>query len=166
MIDEYNDFMSTKTWELVPRPPNVNVIWSMWIFAHKERSGDSFERHKWCLVGDGKTQQVGVDCGDTFSPVVNPATIRTVLLLALSKDWSICQLDIQVLGMCDPWMGCVGDWGVGLGPYGKGESAWAPNVIFRCAHPVLIVIALLWPLVVVLNCSLYLKSGNSLDPEV
>ena len=79
----------------MPRPPDVNVIWSLWIFAHKEKSDGSFERHKARLVGDGKTQQVGVDCGDTFSPMVKPATIRTVLSLALSKAWPIHQLGIK-----------------------------------------------------------------------
>lgn len=95
MDDEFNALMKNKTWELVPRPPNVNVIRSMWIFAHKERSDSSFERYKARLVGDGKTQQVGIDCGETFSPVVKPATIRTVLSLALSKSWSIHQLDVK-----------------------------------------------------------------------
>ena len=45
--------------------------------------------------GDGKTQQVGIDCGEIFSPVVKPATIRTVLglaFLALSQHWPIHQL--------------------------------------------------------------------------
>ncbi|KAI3751228.1 hypothetical protein L2E82_22276 [Cichorium intybus] len=66
MEDEFNALMKNKTWELVPRPPNVNVIRCMWIFAHKERSD-----------------------------VVKPATIRTVLSLALSKSWSIHQLDVK-----------------------------------------------------------------------
>ncbi|KAJ9536396.1 hypothetical protein OSB04_un000431 [Centaurea solstitialis] len=95
MDDEFDALIKNKTWELVPRPPNVNVIKSMWIFSHKERSNGSFKRHKARLVGDGKTQQVGIDCGETFSPVVKPATIRTVLSLALSKSWSIHQLDVK-----------------------------------------------------------------------
>jgi len=85
MDDEFDVLIKNKMWELVPRPPDVNVIRSLWIFAHKEKSDGSFERHKARLVGDGKTQQVGVDCGDTFSLVVIPAPIRTVLSLALSK---------------------------------------------------------------------------------
>lgn len=95
MNDEYNALIENEMWELVPRTANVNVIRSMWIFAHKEKSDDSFERHKACLVSDGKTQQVDVDCGETFSLVVKLATIRTVLCLALSKAWLIYQLDVK-----------------------------------------------------------------------
>jgi hypothetical protein len=95
MDDEYNALIQNKTWDLVPRPPDANVIRSMWIFRHKEKSDGSFERHKARLVGNGAGQQVGVDCGETFSPVVKPATIRTVLSIALSKAWSIHQLDVK-----------------------------------------------------------------------
>lgn len=95
MDDEYAALIKNKTWDLEPRPPSVNVIRSMWIFRHKEKSDSSFERHKARLVGDGAGQQVGVDCGETFSPVVKPTTIRTVLSLALSKAWHIHQLDVK-----------------------------------------------------------------------
>jgi hypothetical protein len=95
MHDEYNALIKNETWDLVPRPPDVNVIRSMWIFRHKENSDGSFERHKARLVGDGAGQQVGIDCGETFSPVVKPATIRTVLSIALSKSWHIHQLDVK-----------------------------------------------------------------------
>jgi len=95
MDDEFDALIKNKTWELVPRPPDVNVIRSLWIFAHKEKSDGSFERHKARLVGDGKTQQVDVDYSDIFSPMVKPATIRTVLSLALSKAWPIHQLDVK-----------------------------------------------------------------------
>ena len=89
MDDEYDALIKNKTWELVPCPPNVNVIRSMWVFAHKEKSNGVFERHKARLVGNGKNQQVGIDCGETFSPVVKSDTIRTVLSLSLSKAWPI-----------------------------------------------------------------------------
>jgi histone deacetylase 1/2 len=95
MDDEFNALIKNKTWDLIPRPTDVNIIRSMWIFTHKEKSDGSFERHKARLVGDGKTQQVGVDCGETFSPVVKPATIRTVLSISLSKNWPIHQLDVK-----------------------------------------------------------------------
>ena len=79
----------------MPRPPNANVIRSLWIFRLKTKSDGSFERYKARLVGDGKSQQEGIDCDETFSPVVKPASIRIVLSIALSKSWSIHQLDVK-----------------------------------------------------------------------
>ena len=93
MNEEYNALIENKTWELVPYPSNVNVIQFMW-FAHKERSYDSFLRHKARLVDDGKTQQVGIDCGETFNTVVKLVTIHTILSLALFKACQIHQLDV------------------------------------------------------------------------
>ncbi|KAJ9543556.1 hypothetical protein OSB04_023263 [Centaurea solstitialis] len=89
MKDEYDALIANKTWDLVPRPSNANIIRSLWIFRHKTKSDGSFERHKARLVGDGVGQQNGIDCGETFSPVVKPATIRTVLSIALSKSWCL-----------------------------------------------------------------------------
>nr|GFA10043.1 copia protein [Tanacetum cinerariifolium] len=95
MNDECNALIENKTWKLVPHKPNMHIIHSMWIFRHKLKSDGSFERYKARLVGDGRSQQVGVDCSETFILVVKPATIRVVLSLALSKSWSIHQLDIK-----------------------------------------------------------------------
>jgi len=38
MLDEFDALIKNKTWELVPRPQNVNVIRSMWIFRHKKNN--------------------------------------------------------------------------------------------------------------------------------
>ncbi|GJV76739.1 ribonuclease H-like domain-containing protein [Tanacetum coccineum] len=40
-------------------------------------------------------QQQGIDCDETFSPVVKPATIRTVLSLVVSRQCPIHQLDVK-----------------------------------------------------------------------
>ncbi|KAJ9560502.1 LOW QUALITY PROTEIN: hypothetical protein OSB04_005662 [Centaurea solstitialis] len=95
MIDEYDALIKNDTWELVPRPLDVNVIRSMWIFTHKFQSNGALERHKARLVCNGRSQQVGIDCMETFSPVVKPATIRMVLSIAVSKKWEIHQLDVK-----------------------------------------------------------------------
>ncbi|CAH9134798.1 unnamed protein product [Cuscuta epithymum] len=95
MISEFTALINNKTWELVPRPTNANVIRCMWLFKHKYRSDGSLERHKALLVVNGKSQRLGIDCDDTFSPVVKPATIRTVLSIALSHNWPLHQLDVN-----------------------------------------------------------------------
>lgn len=86
MLNEYNALIVDKTWELVPKPPKINVIRSMWIFRHKRKSDESFDQHKAHLVCDEKTQLPGVDCDETFIPIVKPTTIRAVLSLAISKS--------------------------------------------------------------------------------
>ncbi|GJX04996.1 ribonuclease H-like domain-containing protein [Tanacetum coccineum] len=47
------------------------------------------------LVANERNQQYVVDCSDTFSPVVKPATIRIVLSLALTRNWPVHQLDVK-----------------------------------------------------------------------
>ncbi|GJY78640.1 ribonuclease H-like domain-containing protein [Tanacetum coccineum] len=95
MYDKYNALIKNSTWILVPKPPNANVVRSMWLFRHKYHVDGSLSRYKARLVANGRSQQYGVDCDDTFSPVVKPATIRTVLSLALSRNWPIHQLDVK-----------------------------------------------------------------------
>ena len=95
MEDEFNALIQNNTWELVPRPHDVNTIRSMWIFCHKTNSDGSFEWYKARLVSDGSSQQVGVDCDATFSLVIKLATIRSVLCIALSKSCPIHQLDVK-----------------------------------------------------------------------
>ena len=36
-----------------------------------------------------------MDFAETFTPVVKPATVRTMLSLALSRGWPIHQLDVK-----------------------------------------------------------------------
>ncbi|GJW63410.1 ribonuclease H-like domain-containing protein [Tanacetum coccineum] len=58
-------------------------------------SGAAPSRYKAHLVANGSTQLAGIDMDETFSPVVKPATIRTVLNLAISRHWSVHQLDVK-----------------------------------------------------------------------
>jgi len=95
MTNEYKALIDNNTWELVPRPNNVHVIHCMWIYRHKFHANGTLERYKARLVINGKSQQIGVDCDETFSPVVKPTTIRTVLSLAVSRSWQIHQLDVK-----------------------------------------------------------------------
>ncbi|KAG7542778.1 GAG-pre-integrase domain [Arabidopsis thaliana x Arabidopsis arenosa] len=95
MTDEYGAMLKTKTWDLVPRPPNVNIVRSMWLFKHKYDADGVLNRHKARLVANGKSQEEGIDYTETFSPVVKPATIRTVLNVGVALEWPIHQLDVK-----------------------------------------------------------------------
>ena len=95
MEEERSALLQNHTWDLVPRPPRANVVTGKWIFKHKFRSDGSLERYKARWVLRSFTQWHGVDFDETFSPVVKPATVRTVLSLALSRRWPIHQLDVK-----------------------------------------------------------------------
>jgi hypothetical protein len=55
----------------------------------------SSDRQKACWVLRGFTQCPGVNYDETFSPVVKPATVHTILTLAHSHLWSIHQPDVK-----------------------------------------------------------------------
>ncbi|XP_071675719.1 uncharacterized protein [Lolium perenne] len=95
MSEEFAALCQNQTWVLVPHPPGVNVVGSKWIFKTKHRPDGTIDKHKARLVARGFTQQQGIDYGDTFSPVVKPATVRLVLSLAVSRGWALRQIDVS-----------------------------------------------------------------------
>jgi hypothetical protein len=95
MEDEYGALLSNNAWELVQQPPNCNIVTEKWIFRHKFNVDGSLERYKAHWVLRGFTQQPGINYDETFNPVVKPATVQTVLSVALSRSWPIHQLDVK-----------------------------------------------------------------------
>jgi hypothetical protein len=95
MEEEFAALIANNTWDLVPHPVGSNVVTSKWIFKHKFNSDGSLERYKarWILLGF--TQRSGIDCDETFSPVVKTATVRIVLSLAVSGSLPVHQLDVK-----------------------------------------------------------------------
>ncbi|GKE29499.1 ribonuclease H-like domain-containing protein [Tanacetum coccineum] len=71
------------------------MVRSMWLFKHKFHADGTLSRYKARLVANGSSQQLGLDFDKTFSSVVKPATIHTVLSLTVSRKWPIHQLDVK-----------------------------------------------------------------------
>jgi hypothetical protein len=95
MQEEFNALIDNNIWDLVPRLSGANVITGKWVFRHKLHGDGTLERYKARWVARGFSQRPGVDYDETFSPVVKPTTIRTVLTLASSRGWPVNQLDVK-----------------------------------------------------------------------
>jgi hypothetical protein len=81
--------------KLVSRRHGSKVVISKWVVTHKLRADGSFDRYKARWVIQGFTQRPEVDYDETFSLVVKPATVHTVLAIAVSRDWQVQQLDVK-----------------------------------------------------------------------
>ena len=97
MDSEMFAILSNHTWDLIPKPPNAKIVGCRWLYRHKFDSKGRLDRYKGRLVAQGFSQQPGLDFDDTFSSVVKPATICTVLSISISRNWPIHQLDVKNL---------------------------------------------------------------------
>jgi histone deacetylase 1/2 len=95
MNDEYKALVENKTWHLVPYKKGINLIDCKWVYRIKRKADGTIDRYKARLVAKGFKQRYGIDYEDTFSPVVKAATIRLVLVVSVSKGWSLRQLDVK-----------------------------------------------------------------------
>ena len=96
MDDEYLALMQNRTWHLVPpQQAGRNIIDCKWVYKIKHKADGSIDRYKARLVAKGFKQRYGIDYDDNFSPVVKMATIRLVLSVAVSRGWTLRQLDVK-----------------------------------------------------------------------
>ena len=91
----FDALQANRTWTLVPRPPGARVITGKWVFKHKFNTDGTLERYKVRWVIRGFHQRPSIDFGETFSPVVKPATIQTVLTLVATYNRPVHQLDVS-----------------------------------------------------------------------
>ncbi|KAG7593481.1 Reverse transcriptase RNA-dependent DNA polymerase [Arabidopsis thaliana x Arabidopsis arenosa] len=95
MGEEIDTCHVTKTWSLVPKPAEINLLGCRWIFKTKINADGTLDKLRARLVAKGYEQEEGVDFLETYSPVVRTATVRMVLHTAVSERWDIKQLDVK-----------------------------------------------------------------------
>ena len=93
MEEEIYQIEKNKTWSLVPKLADKNVIGTKWVFRKKLDENGEITRNKARLVCKGYAQEEGLDYGETFSPIARMEGIRTLLAF----------LHIKV-SKCTKWM--------------------------------------------------------------
>ena len=92
---EYESLIKKKTWDLVPRPKNINIVGNRWVFKVKRNSDGSIDRFKARFCAQGFTQTHGVDYEEVYSPVARMTSIRSLLALANAHDLEVHQMDVR-----------------------------------------------------------------------
>ena len=92
---ELDQLQQMGTWDLVNLPEERQAIGNKWVFLKKYSKTGKLEKYKARLVAKGYSQIPGMDFSQTFSPVVQLETIRTILSLAVNMDWEITQMDVK-----------------------------------------------------------------------
>ena len=95
MCEEMNALIQNNTWEFVPRKPHHNIVGYKWVFWIKCLPDGRIDCYKARLVSKGFHKRPGIDYSETFSLVIKPTTIRLVLSIDISQEWSIHQLDVN-----------------------------------------------------------------------
>ncbi|XP_016647016.1 PREDICTED: uncharacterized mitochondrial protein AtMg00820-like [Prunus mume] len=95
MHNEFNALLKQGTWSLVPLPQSAHVVGCKWVFKINRHSKGSIECYKARSVAKGYHQQPRIDYFDTYSLVVKPTNIRTVLSIAIFSGWPLIQLNVK-----------------------------------------------------------------------
>ena len=66
-----------------------------WVYSIKVKSDGSLNMYKARLVALGNNQEYRVNYEETFVPVAKMTTVRTILAIAASQNWSLHQMDVN-----------------------------------------------------------------------
>lgn len=95
MTFEFKALYINKTWDIVPLSKGKCPISCKWVYKLKHKSDGSIERYKARLVVRGFTQKVDIDYNETFSPVINMTTLRSLVCIVVKKGWTLHQHDVN-----------------------------------------------------------------------
>lgn len=93
--DEINSLLTNKTWILVNKPENKNIISCKWVFNIKNNERGEPSKYKARLVARGFSQQYLEDYDETFAPVTRITTLRFMLAFSNQYDLLIHHMDVK-----------------------------------------------------------------------
>ena len=82
-------------WELGPRPENVHVIGTKWIFKNKTSEDGEIIWNKSRLIAQGYIQVEGVDFDESFALVARLKSIQILMSIACTMNFKLYQMDVK-----------------------------------------------------------------------
>ncbi|MCO5586748.1 hypothetical protein L7F22_040690 [Adiantum nelumboides] len=95
MDSEYQSLLDNGTWELVPAPPQRKLVTCKWLLCKKLQPDGTISRYKACLVARDFSQVLGIDYGETFSPMLRITSFWVLIALAAQFRFLIHQMDVR-----------------------------------------------------------------------
>ena len=95
MHDELNQFVRNDVWELIPKPENVHVINTKWIFENKTDEDGEIIQNKSQLMAQGYTQVEGVDFDESFASVARLESIHILMSITCTMNFKLYQMDVK-----------------------------------------------------------------------
>ena len=96
MVKEVLDHESRDHWTIMPRyemPKDIKTIMAIWSFKRKRYPDGRILKYKARLCAHGGMQQWGVNYWETYAPVVNWMSVRTLMALSILHDLETRSID-------------------------------------------------------------------------
>ena len=93
--EEYKTLLGYHTWNLVEKPPDINIVGSRWTFRVKRNNLGQVDKYKARLVAQGFSQVFGLDFNETFSPTIRFTSIRFILAMACCYNLKQRHVDVK-----------------------------------------------------------------------
>ncbi|XP_070008206.1 uncharacterized mitochondrial protein AtMg00820-like [Nicotiana sylvestris] len=95
MQNELNQFERSYVWHPIPRPKDIIMIGTKWVFRNKLDEEGKFLRNKSRLVVQGYSQEGSIDYDETFSPIAILEAIRLLIAFAAYMEFTLYQMDVK-----------------------------------------------------------------------
>lgn len=92
---EYASLMDNGTWALVELPEGRKAIGCKWVLKIKRNPDGSVNKYKARLVIKGYAQKYGIDYNETYAPVMQLTSLRTLIALATARGMYMEHMDVE-----------------------------------------------------------------------